>query len=89
MSGIGIKEKLLEWKDSGLGLIDLRSTELFEKFHVAGSTHIPAKKIPELGEQIFNNFFRYLELFDNIFVDITSLSAIVNQPINIYVLCSA
>lgn len=51
MSNIGIKEKLLEWKASGLGLIDLRSTELFEKFHVAGSTHIPAKKIPELGEQ--------------------------------------
>jgi rhodanese-related sulfurtransferase len=89
MSDIGIKEKLLEWKASGLGLIDLRSTELFEKFHVAGGTNIPAKKIPELGEQNFNFFYRYLELFDNVFVDITSLRVIVNQPINIYVLYSA
>jgi SAM-dependent methyltransferase len=52
MSNIGIKEKLLEWKASGLGLIDLRSTELFEKFHVAGGTNIPAKKIPELAHEL-------------------------------------
>jgi len=43
-------EKLLEWQVSGLGLVDLRSADAFEKFHVAGSTHIPSKQLGEIGK---------------------------------------